>query len=353
MNRLKQLAIAAGLLTQTSCADAKTRLQFDIDGHVARNGEWAAGCDNVGRCTAIGMPRPPASREPAKDAPYAMGIIFQIEAEPAALATLDFFPLNEFTIDGLELFRIEGLPSDMGRQFRFLFEPKTIPAESAFELVRMMRAGKTVRGVNDKSGDVRIRFPRSGFGALASAIDMHREKHTPPLNEFEDRPLNKLRPVAVSEGRGHSALQANEADLPCEPRGIGTATQKFVMLNGALLFRLECDQPNRITRSYSYEVGGKSDRPTLLVLPEPRDDALALVIDGLSESSFDPETGILQSLEIAVPEGDCGVWRRWATTRAGWKLVERREMPVCGSGLEPADWIRTYRSQSVDEELVL
>jgi len=38
---------------------------------------------------------------------------------------------------------------------------------------------------------------------------------------------------------------------------------------------------------------------------------------------------------------DCGVFRVWGYTNQGWKLLERREMPLC-KGLEPHEWVRTY-----------
>ncbi|MCW3834699.1 DUF1176 domain-containing protein [Sphingomonas canadensis] len=85
-------------------------------------------------------------------------------------------------------------------------------------------------------------------------------------------------------------------------------------------------------------------QPAPLLLPEPVDrrriDAGAA---GLDNALFDFDFGILRSYSFRPGREDCGIFRAWAYTAAGWRMAERREMPVC-RGLAPPDWIRTYRA---------
>ena len=339
----------------SGCGEAKTRLPqtLALDGHVDSQLDWTAGCDNIGQCTAIGFPRPQAKTGLHTDTPYEMGMIYRLDAGAGNIETIEIFPSNDIIIDGLELFRIAGLPSDMGRQFRFLFNRTTLPSEAAFELTRMMKAGTEIRGINDNEGDVRVRFPGAGFAVVAAAMENHLDNFILPSNEADDRPLNKLRPIAVSRGVGHDELKAERDELRCDPDTTSIAPQKYILFGGTVLLRLQCDQLSRNAKSYWYEVDGKRDVLVPRSFPEPRDKNRAPGGDWLSNASFDPETGILQSTEFAGSDGDCGIFWRWVTTRIGWKLLDRREMPRCGSKLKPADWIRTYRSPIIDEESVL
>jgi hypothetical protein len=84
---------------------------------------------------------------------------------------------------------------------------------------------------------------------------------------------------------------------------------------------------------------------TPLDLPEPRGGPIAAGRDGLENAVFDWDFGVLRSYAYVMGHEDCGVMRAWGFTAQGWRLLERREMPLC-RGLEPSDWIRTHFTPS-------
>jgi hypothetical protein len=61
-----------------------------------------------------------------------------------------------------------------------------------------------------------------------------------------------------------------------------------------------------------------------------------------------PEKGLITAIHYSSFEFDCGVFERWGYERSAnhFVLVERREMPVC-SGIEEANWIRSFRADTI------
>jgi Protein of unknown function (DUF1176) len=338
------IAIAATFSCIAGCGDVKTLAPkpLAVEGQVARHGDWAVGCDNLSRCTAIGVP----AIQTQTNMPYEMALIYQVEGGLGAIGTMTMLPMAETIIDDIELFQIGNLPSDRGRRYRFTYEPRRLPPESGFELRKMMSAGKVIIGINDKSEEPRVRFPQTGYAKIDQAISNQRTKYQSRRKQSVEPQPEILELVSASEGVRQDALRDMREGLPCDLDSIPLAPIVYTLADGARLVALNCNRLSRNSLTHWYQYDGQKAEPFRVVLPEPRGNVPA-AIDGLYNSTFDPDSSILQSVAFSGSEGDCGILRRWAITVNGWQLVERREMPFCGRGIARGYWIRTYRAENV------
>lgn len=313
--------LATNLLSETALVEDTGPLP--IHGHVAVTGDWAVGCDNVGRCSAIGMPA--ASPQGDADQSLRMGIIQKIDGAAGAIDTIEFFPLPNIPNSGYGQFTIDQLPADRGRVFRFDYQRTTLPSEAAFALVKMLQQGDEILGVNDNGTNQRIHFPHAGSSRVFSS-------------QAQQQASNVAAPVdaaAISpQPIDQSDPMPDDAGQICENQTPAHSVEHYVLPDKTWLINAHCAD----NRSLWYQRLEPNQAPQPLLLHDENGNE----ISALENAQIDQERGLLSVTAFSDNHADCGEVRSWAATDLGWVPLEHRVLPICGTGLPPSDWIRTY-----------
>jgi hypothetical protein len=181
----------------------------------------------------------------------------------------------------------------------------------------------------------RMGVQAAGFDGVANAL-----RNTRRAARADDRlasPVTPLPTVPVPDPPVPPAIEA--AAATCPQGAIDAPPQAWRGLGGQMLWRIPCDNPgiNRISLWY---ISGPQGAPPV---PALANDPI------LFNAGFEGATGRLAATvyfgawHADNPE-DCGVHRVYGWGLRGLELIEERMLPVCGTGLEPPDWIETYRA---------
>lgn len=331
--------IAALALLAFGSVEAKT-LHPDmpfIRGHVGEYDEWRVGCDNQANCTMMGIP--PNSRDSDAGLPNIDGMIVRIElaADSSAPPKVELIPLgNSNTGDQFYLVAWDQL----GRVSPFHdYARLTLDSTEAIMLIDQMLSGGHIYGHAAKDGTERIRFPGPG---LARAYKVVTRKQANLREELKQE--KAFTTYSATELMLPSVTSLYTQRAGCHFPGEGVFLRRYALADGDELWRLQCSAADNAP-SYWYQ-SGEDDIGKPLMLPDPRDGSLAVGEAGLPNAEFDFDMGVLRSYSQPRDKQDCGTFRAWGYTDAGWQLLERREMPDC-VGLSPVDWIRTYHVDAI------
>lgn len=272
-----------------------------------RHGSWVVGCSNLRVCNAIA----PVTDFENGDAPAHIRLTFTSDkAQPRAAALLrEDGPAEELPTEAVQVL------------VRDLLDPQTGPATF------VSRHGN------------RFAVPRDGFAGLTQALALWRASPPQQLRSLETvtpLPARLLRdaqvpPVVVG------------ASMLCPENHSGLPPQGWQGAGGARLWQVHCANEGINSISFWFH----SSAPGAPIEPihfEGRDGPAQAF-----NSQLDAESGTLHLVHYfggqqIYRHEDCGIYRSYGWTVKGLKLIETRFMPVCGTRLDPEDWIVTYQA---------
>lgn len=286
---------------------------------VTRIGDWLVGCNNLGRCTAWGIP---GSATPgAGPAWFAISI--------TSAASMPATPEVEVVALGAQRDRPSGLL--VGPDGVIPVAPqggrRQLDQEQAVIWLRRLQAGAVIAS----RGDIPQAWPSlsaEGFAAVWQVLTRPRT-----ARPVAARPrIAQAVELIVS---GHPPIAITRFSCPAgAERG---ALRRFAWpSHGTDLWSVTCNGPDGPRLHWLYQPRGGP--LAALRLPDGGGPAIE---GGLADSGFEFDFGILRARIGPAGRDDCGIQRAWAFDGQGWFLLERREMPVC-VGLNPPDWIATY-----------
>lgn len=309
MNRLRwplELALLACLLMVGGGVAAAPDATRSIDGQVEQFGQWAIGCSNLRVCMAVARLR----EYDAGEQPVHIEITFTADKpEPHAVS---------IERDGAEIERLS--------------------LSAAQQLFKDLLKGEGADAVYMSRKGMRFDVPRQGFDQVSRMLADWRTR--PPQQRFPTEVITPLpaarikKPVVPPSLRGMSKR--------CPKAHMGSAIQAWCMIYGRTLWHADCGNEGLNSVNF-WAISGPQGAPAELI--EFADG------DGMAQpfhSWFDPRTGYLRMTHYyghwqSFSE-DCGVYRAYTLGKGGMKLVEKRSMPICGTGIGPHGWVTTYHA---------
>lgn len=295
-------------LVSWPAAQAKSlRPDHRLDGVTLRFGSWALGCSNLRVCTAIAPVREAGNGDQAA---HVRLTFTAIKAQPHAAAIV----------------REEEPAEDLS-------------AEAAQSLVRDLLNPLTHSATYASPRGDRFAVPRDGFAALTQALSLWRAAPPQQLRSLETvtplpaRPLRDAQVPPVVAKAGRLCPKNHSAAPPQAWQGAG----------GTQLWQVHCanEGTNSISLWFYSSAPGATTEPIRF---EDRDGPAEAL-----NSQLDAETGTLHMVhyfggQYIYRHEDCGIYRSYGWTEKGLKLIEKRFMPFCGTGIAAEDWIITYQA---------
>lgn len=284
---------------------------------VAQIGPWDMGCDNLGRCVAIGAVPP---RKVQMDG---MRGALRIEFDhPDGMAA------------GLTV-----IPMD----FEQRLPDVKLSGDMAEMVLAKLRAGEDfLIWVKDSDGS-RYYVPGQGFGLLEQTYAHWQSRY--PVRIVQQEPIIPSRAVPLANYRAPLLNNSQAADCG-SPQNDGIAAAWD--LNGQTrLLQYRCTNEAKFNPVSLWFMQDKRDST---VVPIGLADAVGELQDGgaagLVDARFEPETGLLVTRKLSAPSGDCGAVIIYALTPSGFLLAHKSEARHC-VGLFSGDWVRTYRNPAI------
>jgi hypothetical protein len=278
-----------------------------LQGDVLRFGSWVVGCSNLRVCTAIA---PVSEAENGDQAAHVRLTFTADKPQPHAAAIVR------------EVGPVEDLSAEVAQSLmRDLLDPLTHPATYA----------------SPRGG--RFAVPRDGFAGLTQALDLWRAappQHLRSLETVTPLPARPLRDAQVP-------LVVAKAGKLCPNNHSAAAPQAWQGAGGTRLWQVHC--ANEGTNSISFWFYSSAPGAPIEAFHFEDRDGPAQAYN----SQLDAESGTLHMVHYfggqqIYRHEDCGIYRSYGWTVKGLKLIEKRFMPVCGTRLDPEDWIVTYQA---------
>lgn len=298
----------------------------DAEGRVARHGDWLAGCDNLGRCVALGMSSSSDATGP--------GIAVRIASDGSAPGSLsmELIPVGvtRNTPTGLGVGpALDAMLSPGGRRI--------LQAAQAARWLDALRQGLPVRF---DGPDAEHWSAPSAEGFAEAWREFSGARLTIPSGASARQAPERRRLSPAVEGLAPGRPPVQLLRFACPGGGDAGEPRRFTWSNQATLWSVICTGTTGGRHHWMLEP--RPHQPLVpLELPDIGGASIAAGRAGLANSVFDFDFGILRAWDHPPGREDCGIQRAWAFDGHAWYLLERREMPVCG-GLDPADWIATY-----------
>jgi hypothetical protein len=301
-------------------------------GDVQIYGDWMVGCSRIPACTMMGIPNDRSRFDPGV-LMTGIGLRIIMSGPTGTPPTVDLVPLSLPQLNGKPIsippFR---LGDGQTRVFEYAFSP--LLAEEAAWLLERLQRGENLFGHNPQTGNAVVRFPSLEFSRAFRAM----RRHKALLADSAGQPLDA--PGALRRFTAEPLMVSGYAPFlsasKCGGGGMRDV-RRYRFPNGEELIGETCENG----RSFWQMSGPGPTGTSRLELPEPRDGAVRASEDGLSHAIFDFDFEVLRDYRYVPTHDDCGSMRAWAFTQFGWRLIERREMPVC-AGLKPDIWIQTH-----------
>lgn len=303
--RLPALFVVAVLAGCTTVQAGSPNAVDRLDGNAVSFGKWTIGCGNLRSCTAIA----PLVGHGGESGPHFVQMT----------ASGNFSDAQGFAINSSE-------------------QVVVLTPQAGAALVRALLAndGLEAMPVAGSGGDHYV--PRDGFAEALKALETWRialpatARATETVTPLPAVPLDSPIPQFKPPGGGRA----------CPAASMGQSLQAWRGFGGQVLWRAGCGNEGLNSTSYWYFAGPQGAPPTEIQF-EDRQGPVTLY-----NSWFSADRGYLYSVHyFGHFEGlteDCGIYRSYAWDFQGMKLAEQREMPQCGIGIGPEDWIVTYRA---------
>jgi hypothetical protein len=332
--RFPLLSVLA-LAVQLPMANAKS-LHPDyalMRGEVQIYGDWLVGCSKIPACTMIGIPNDRSRFDPGLPL-TGIGVRIVMTGPAGTAPTVDLVPLSLPQLNGKPIsippFR---LGEGQTRAFDYAFSPLLL--EEAQWLLDKLQRGDNLFGHNPRTGNAVVRFPSHEFSRAFRAM----RRHKALLADSDGKTLDDA-PGALRRFTAEPLMVSGYAPFlsasKCGGGGMRDV-RRYRFPNGEELIGETCENG----RSFWAIAEPGQTGTSRLELPEPRDGAVRASEDGLSHAIFDFDFGVLRDYRYQPLHDDCGSMRAWGLTQFGWRLIERREMPVC-AGIAPDLWIQTH-----------
>ncbi len=308
LRRFWPLALALAVLPGCASANAPPLAEAAaIQGSAIHTGQWVAACSNERVCIAIA---------PLRD-----------DAGDDERAHIQF-------IFGAEIADAQSVAILRGGEEIEVFSPLAVHLLTQ-ELLKRGAADP----VHRSEQAVRYHIPRQGFAKVMDVFRHWRELPAPqPRSTATVTPI----PAPLIEDIGVPAALADVARR-CPAGHMGESLQAWSGFGGKLLWRAGCGSEGLNPVSFWFTAGPQG------APPEP-----VQFTDGASavtpyNSWFEESTGFLRVTHFfgqhrGNSPDDCGIYRAYGWGVDGMELVERRIMPVCGTGIGPKGWFMTYRA---------
>jgi hypothetical protein len=277
-----------------------------IEGDALSFGNWAVGCDNLRVCTAIAFIQD-------GDAPEGAIYVQMTFTDKIADAQTIAIMRDGKMLDGLS--------------------PLV-----AHRLTEELLDGSEADAVYRSENSARFGIPRTGFKQVVEVLGKWRAM--PPRQLMPTDPITSLPAVPIDNPVVHPNLSTIAER--CPEGHLGTSMQAWELLSGNTLWRAGCGDEGLNTVSFWF-VSGPQGAPPVEIKFEDSDNRVEPF-----NSWFDAATGYLRTTHYFGRwdsyQEDCGIYRAYAFGPGGMKLVEKRFMPNCGTGIGPEGWITTFRA---------
>ena len=277
-----------------------------IQGSVKRFGQWFTGCNNLGSCSAITAL---GDASILKEPPILQMIFTPSIADAQTVAIMRGGAM------------IEGL--------------SPLAAQQVTEELLKANAGHAIY-TSDRGQAYKV--PRDGFSDVMQALA--RWRAVPPQRLTSTETITPLPTPRIVNPAVHPAL--GTIAKRCPDSHMGTPIEAWRGIGGSTLWRAGCGNEGLNSVNFWFVSGPQGDPPAALRFEDGDGPAQPF------NSWFDEATGYLRMTHFfgrwdSYAE-DCGIYRAYAWGAKGMQLVERRFMPVCGTGVSPSGWITTYRA---------
>lgn len=277
-----------------------------IQGSVERFGQWYVGCNNLGSCSAI---TPLGDASVLEETPILLMIFTPRIADAQTVAIMR----GNAMINGLSPL-------------------------AAHQLTEALLDSNAGHAAYEPDKSVGYQVPRGGFAEVMQALAKWRAM--PPQLLPSTETVTPLPAPRIDSPVVHPALR-NIAKR-CPEGHMGASIQAWRGLDGSTLWRVGCGNEGLNSVSFWFVSGPQGDPPAPIRFEDSGRPAQPF------NSWFDEATGYLRMTHFfgrwdSYAE-DCGIYRAYGWGVGGMKLVERRFMPVCGTGIGPEGWITTFRA---------
>jgi len=302
MNR-RLLPLALGLIA--ACAGAEKPLQLEaasIDGTAQRAGQWVVGCSNQRTCTALAS---------LGEGAHIAAVFTADIADPQSVAIVR---------EGAEVEVFS--PLGVHRLTQALLQPDQA------DKVSFSEAGPLYE------------VPQAGFAKAMELMAKWRRNLPAPDRSRIDTVIPL--PAPLIHNIATHPLLADVVKL-CPEGHMGESQQAWRGFAGRVLWRAGCGDEGLNPVSFWFIAGPQGAPPEPVVFEDGQSAATAY------NSWFDEKTGYLRMTHyfgghVIYRHEDCGIYRVYGWGVGGMELVERRFMPICGTGIGPESWITTYRA---------
>jgi Protein of unknown function (DUF1176) len=293
-------------------ASERYELPKMIQQGVAKIGPWDMGCDNLGRCIAIGAVPP---RKVQMD-----GIRGALRIE---------FDNPDGMAAGLTV-----IPMD----FEQRLPDVKLSGETAQIVLTKLRAGDDfLIWINDSDGS-RYYVPGQGFGLLEQTYAQWQSRY--PVRIVQQEPILPSRATPLPNFRAPLLTEGQATDCGSSENSRIEAVWDLIEQSRLLKYRCANEAKfNPISLWYIQDKRNGALAP--IGLPEAVGELQEGGAAGLVGARFAPAAGLLVTRKLAAPSGDCGAVITYALTPSGFLLAQKNEARHC-VGLFSGDWVRTY-----------
>ncbi len=346
LNQIAGVAAAVASIFWAAPGTGRTMLPDSalLRGEVVLSGDWAFACNNRGLCTGIGVP----DARPALDPELAIlpPVVVRIEigkgsgTEKSAWLHL---PKNIEELSGFKLGASAG-SGDSGPAGLL------VPEEQVDALFQEL-GRQTPHIVHDtQTGKAVARLPQHGFEwgyAAVQRVQSQFDVTTPTSVDPSIRPDNAVS-IQALESAPASALPSVTV-AQCSGPSADIIAKRHLLSDGTRLWQYVCAFDGGVDGPSLLFSQKDSKAPLVpLVLPDPAGTPIDAGQVWLRDASL--TSGIL--LVSSAYEGtgkDCGRYWIWVLTRDGFRLIAKRDMPKCGTGLSEGLWLDTYDASFLDD----
>lgn len=305
---------------------------------VRQSGHWMAGCDNRGECVAIGVgPEPP--RNVAWLHRHRIAIRISGEMSSQDGVRIEAFPLFQTASGPINVIATVGLgfaDADRSADAKLEGGRLTLPRDKAMAWMAALFAAKELRvSVREFEAPKTDGFAHAWAWIAHQRMQIMRDA---PFATSGQPPRERLRPAPEVMSSGYPAIQLLKTQCPDGSQMMGY--RQFMLPGDALLWAVNCVGPKGAARHW-FQSAPRLAMVEPLRLQDAEGQSIDAGKDGLPESVFDFDFGVLRARHGPNDRPDCGIQRAWGWDGREFFLLEQREMPVC-AGLSASDWIRTY-----------
>jgi hypothetical protein len=279
-----------------------------LQGNVDRYDDWFIGCNNLGLCTAI-----TATNHRTTPPIYSAQLVIEFNGDTDSEATAGLYPASKPGI---------ALSPTITRQF-----------------MRVLTRDADGIGLLSDNDRQLYEFRAAGFGAALEAIRNWRRAYGKA--KFDPKPI-LTSPVVRLENVSNTTTMAR-IKKRCPAGQIGAPSlQAWQHEDGTILWRAGCDDEGINPISFWFSSPNLRAPKTRIRFGDAEGDSFPAY-----NSWLDAATGLVRITHFFGHFEDCGVRRLYGWQNGAMELFEERIMPICGTDLQPENWVNVYSAGTV------